>query len=64
MNPMEFVKKDLAKLGDSKKLLKTIGVIGGLALAGINLINDKNDREAMKAEITEELLKNITKKDQ
>jgi len=60
MNPMNFIKKDLAKLGDNKKIFKTIGIIGGLGLAAINMINDKNDRESMKDEITQELLKKLT----
>lgn len=64
MGIMDFIKNDLAKLGSNKKLLKTIGVVGGLGLAAINMINDKNDRESMKADITEEVLKNLTKKDQ
>lgn len=64
MNPMEFVKKDLAKLAGNKKLFKTLAMVGGIGLTVLNMVNDKNDREAMKADITEEVLKNLTKKDQ
>ena len=58
-----FVKNDLAKLGANKKLFKTVGIIGGLGLAAINMINDKNDRESMKADITKEVLESLAKKD-
>lgn len=64
MKITDFVKNDFAKLGDCKKVFKTIGIIGGIGLAAINMINDKNDREAMKADITKEVLNNLTKKDQ
>ena len=60
----DFVKNDFAKLGDCKKVCKAIGIIGGIGIAAINMINDKNDREAMKADITKEVLNNLTKKDQ
>ena len=63
MNIVEFVKNDLKKLGDSKQLFKTIGIIGGLGLMAVNHINEKNNRESMKAEITEEIIKSMTKKD-
>lgn len=59
MDPMDFIKKDLAKLGGKKKLFKALGVFGGFAIAAVNMINDKNDREAMKDEITQELLKKL-----
>lgn len=61
MDIMSFVKNDIAKLGKAfnGKSLKTIATIGGFAMMAVNLLNERNDREAMKNEIADDLLKKL-----
>lgn len=59
MGIMEFVKKDLGKLSNPK-LIKNVAIGGGLALTLLNMLNDKNDREAMKNEVIDEVYKKMT----
>ena len=59
MGIMEFVKKDLGKLSNPK-FIKNVAIGGGLALTLLNMLNDKNDREAMKNEVIDEVYKKMT----
>lgn len=62
MDIKEFVKKDFAKLGNvfNGKSLRTITMVGGLAMWFLGNINERNDRAALRDEIAEDVLKKLS----